>query len=191
MPRKNKAVVKYEAYASLMDLEAVHGPDIFKKLKRLSYGNGGCMWPTIQPHTQGYAVDREEYVQDDNSWYGEYVMFTEIRESYLDHKYNVVIAFHDGKPVGWTVTDFENMFNIYVAKRWRKTGISDMLTKQWVQMSLAQRGIVKRRKVPQALYITHTSTAAKLMNRAYEALGLRRKKMVKKKLKVVHRPVKF
>lgn len=169
-----------------------------KKLRKLSYGNNGCMAPVIDVHNNGYVsittegwkrlADPADCIRYDKA---ERKYKLEIDADAFGLNRHIMVAYVGNKMVGWTVTDLEKMFNVYVAKNYRNLGIAQKLTELWAERNkaLLSKYADKGNSWDDPLFsVVHTTEAAKLMKNAMRKLGINGKK-AKKFRKVTHKVI--
>jgi hypothetical protein len=149
-------------------------PAELTKLGRLSYGKNGIIWHVVNKHKKGYVDEWHAHPK-----YGPYDVKCAEMLRYIS------VAYVGSTMVGWCVTDDDDYFNVYIAKKYRNLGIAQTLTDMW-----ASRNINKLKKVKAhkdnwgSLWkYVHTDEAGKLLLNAMRKLGID----AKKKPKVVHK----
>lgn len=168
-------------------------PTQLKRLRKLSFGDNGCMAPTIDLHVDGYVVDEygESITPAEARGYGDDADFSIDFDAFGLNRH-IMVAYVGKAMVGWTVTDREKMFNVFVSPKYRKLGIAQKLTELWAARNvnvLKKVANARQRNWDEPIFdVVHTSEAAKLMKIAMHKLGIHAKN-AKKFRKVTHRVV--
>lgn len=148
------------------------------KLGRLSYGQNGIMWFVVDKHKKGYV--------DEWNMHPKYGPYDAERAEMLR---NISVAYVGSTMVGWCVTDDDDHFNVYVAKKYRNLGIAQTLTDTWASRNIDKLKNIKGHKnqwgelTGGVWKYVHTDEAGKLLLNAMRKLGID----AKKKRKVVHK----
>lgn len=155
-------------------------PAEVKRLRKLTYGENGCMAPVIDLHTDGYCQYARGWRDDE---------YTFNHKAYGLNRH-IMVAYIGKTMIGWTVNDLDNMFNVFVAKRYRKLGIAQKLTELWASRNVDRLKKIakKKRGWEDPMYdIVHTDDALKLMRAAMTKLDIFA--TPKKYRKVVHKVI--
>lgn len=178
--------VTYRKFDHLYDFTTTQ----LKRLRKLSYGDNGCMAPVIDFHNGGYVVDEygEPISEASACRYGaDYNFSIDFKELELNR--HIMVAYIGKTMVGWAVTDLDDMFNVYVEKKYRNLGIAQKLTELWADRNKTLLKKIASRKVNSwndPVYdVVHTDETAKLMNNAMRKLNIQRTN--KKYKRIVHK----
>lgn len=166
--------VTYKVYHHLFDVPDKDMP----RLAKLTLGEDhGMMYDVVHLHMAGYC--REEWPA--------VVLDTD----QLDLHRVTVVAYVRNVPVGWATMDTssETKFNVYVAPKYRKLGIAQTLTTEWVRNNIefVTQRLAARGHTNLLDNLVYTDAAAKLMANALIILNIQPAPNRKKFRKVIHK----
>lgn len=103
--------------------------ELMSKLLKLNLGKYGIMRGLVEHGLAGYVRIVERWDNDVRNYVEEFI-FDDNFHKMLRY---ISVAFVGVNAVGWCITDDDKMFNVYVAKKYRKLGIAQKLTYLWAR----------------------------------------------------------